>query len=159
MKKTLLLLSILGSSLIGLATVSAQYYGNTTTNTSYGSSYSYGQNHGGGQNYSGGIGSYTIECTTYYYNTRTMAPLYTQNICTNNYQTNYQYPQETTYYYPAALYYDYDYQYYTQPTYQYQYSYPYDYRYVGGNYGSHYGSGSNYCTYQYVNGGWYGCGW
>lgn len=147
MKKTLLLLSILGASLLGLATVSAQYYGNTTTNTSYGSSYSYGQNHG---NYNGGTGSYTIGCTTYYYNTRTGAQLSTQNIC-----TNYQYQQEPTYYYPTTAYYEY----YTQPTYQYQYSYPYDYGYVGGNYGSYYGSGSNYCTYQYVNGGWYGCGW
>jgi hypothetical protein len=124
MKKLLLPLIITGLAVVGLTTASAQYYGsydygaysydNTTysatgyTNTSY-TSYDYpemsSQSYYGGRrggnyygNYGGGIGSYTIGCTTYYYNTRTGAQLYTSYIC-----NTYQYTQPT-YYYPTYPY-------------------------------------------------------
>lgn len=159
MKKILLILSIVGFGIAGLAYANAQYYSgygasqtgmqyygdygvtsasysypvdySYSVSSTYGSSYGYGGGYGGGYGYgNGGIGSYTIGCTTYYYNTRTGAQLYTQNIC-------YTYTQPV----------------YTQPIY-------YDYPYYGGNYGGWYGGGSQYCTYKYINGSWYPtCGW
>ena len=104
MKKLLLTLSLLCIGIVGISTAGAQYsydssnyyYDSTYTNTSY-SSYSYpaqysypasdyGNYYG---SYGHGIGSYTIGCITYYYNTRTGAQLYTQNICPTS---NYTYP-------------------------------------------------------------------
>lgn len=129
------------------------YYGYTDTgysNYSYPQNYYYGGNYGYGSGYSpsystgyygsGGIGSYTVGCTTYYYNTRTGAQLYTRYIC-----NTYQYQQPTCYY-----------------TCNNSYTYPY---YYGNNYGNYYGGsnyygGTQYCTYRYVNGSWYpSCGY
>jgi hypothetical protein len=113
MKKLLFILTLAGC---GILTANAQYYDyngydygsysydtsyNTTAyaNTNY-STYTYPQTYYGGNygnnysNYNGGIGSYTIGCTTYYYNTRTGAQLYTSYIC-----NNYQYTPPT--YYPT----------------------------------------------------------
>lgn len=123
MKKILFILSLVSFSLVGIGTASAQYYTNTNmysygnytySNPSYGnySSYSYPgysyPNYTYSNNYSysnsayyGGVGSYTIGCTTYYYNTRTGAQLYTSNIC-NTYNTNYSYNYQ--YQYPSYNY-------------------------------------------------------
>lgn len=150
MKKLLFILTLAGC---GILTANAQYYDyngydygsysydtlyNTTAyaNTSYSNYYpqtysgnNYGTNY---SNYNGGIGSYTIGCTTYYYNTRTGSQLYTSYICSNyttpsayQYQTNYQYQQPT--YYQTQTY----------PVTSYP-SYP-----------------SQYQTYGYNNGTWY----
>lgn len=104
MKKLLFILSALGLIATGLTTASAQYY---TASASYptAASYYYQQPYSSAYyaSYGSGIGSYTIGCTTYYYNTSTGAQLYTQNICTQHTDTYY-----TTY--PAS---------YTYPTYSY----------------------------------------
>ena len=119
MKRIILMLAAVGLGITGLVTASAQYYSNNNsydygaysssyTSTSYSypetSSYYYG-NYGGSyghgnyyDGYTGGVGSYTIGCTTYYYNTRTGSVLYTSNICPTY---NYTYP---SYYYTYPSY-------------------------------------------------------
>ncbi|MEZ0209299.1 MAG: hypothetical protein ACAH17_03945 [Candidatus Paceibacterota bacterium] len=134
MKKILLTLSFACCTALGLATASAQYYPSydygsysydtsyTTTgyaNTSYSSYYPqtyyggiYGKN---SSTYNGGIGSYTIGCTTYYYNTRTGAQLYTSYICSTyqpqptTYTYSTTYPSYPSYTYPTSQYYTYGY--------------------------------------------------
>ncbi len=100
MKKILFTFLFAAFCILGFSTASAQYYTSDTYNYgnytydntmystsasyssySYPSSYSYGNNYSYG-GYGGSIGSYTIGCTTYYYNTRTGAQLYTSYICT-----------------------------------------------------------------------------
>lgn len=166
MKKALLLLSIIGLGIAGLTSANAQYYDNYY-NTSYDSSYNsmyynstyttaytqpaYTSYYGGGSNYgyygTGGTGSYTIGCTTYYYNTRTGAQLYTQQICNNTpvyTQPTYSYPVQ--YSYPTT---------YTQPSQYYTYGYSNGSWYPGYSSGGIFGLGnigntnSNYgCYYQ-----------
>ena len=128
MKKILFILSFLGVGAAGLATAGAQYYssydyGNYTssyTSSSYYPSYN-----------SGSRASYTIGCTTYYYNPYTGASLGQQQVCSS-----------------APVY--------TQPTYPSYPTYPtyptYDYGY---NYGYTYTQPSQYTTYGYSNGSWY----
>lgn len=145
MKKILIALSFVGLSLLGVGAVSAQYYNYDTsgyTNTMYSNySYTYPQSYGNyygnynygnyyGNNYYGGVGSYTIGCTTYYYNTRTGAQLYTQYIC-SNYNSYYPYNYYNNYSYPVQYYY-----YYTNPYPSYNY-------------------GNQYCTYRYIGNIWY----
>lgn len=110
MKKLLLILAIMGFGVVGTMYASAQYYYDsnyyydtssyTTSYTSYQPTHGYGSSWYGGNygNYTYGIGSYTIGCTTYFYNTRTGATLYTQNIC-NQYTGTYpSYPQTPSQY-------------------------------------------------------------
>jgi hypothetical protein len=161
---------IAGFGIAGLATASAQYYGNMNTSAySYGANYSYPYNttnytHSSNYNYgtfncdscnnsygayNGGVGSYTVGCTTYYYNTRTGTQLYTTNICNNyssynnyNYQ-NYQYPVNYTY--PTS---------YTYPSQYYTYGYADGSWYPGysssifTNTGYNYGYSNSNCYYQ-----------
>ena len=174
MKKILIALSLVGLSFVGFAMAGAQYYG-------YGS-YSYDNYYYADASYSGysstypqthsqyytdsyryrskdGVGSYTIVCTTYYYNTRTGAQLYTENICTT--YCTYQYPStcQPTYSYPVT------YTYPTTYTYPVNYSYPSNYYYTTPSYtypyyGNYYYGSTQYCTYSYVNGSWYpNCGY
>jgi hypothetical protein len=132
MKNILLTLSLLGMAFFGAATASAQYYGGyydygmmpaATTYTTSGY-YSYGA----------GVGSYTIGCTTYYYNTATGANLGSQNIC------QYQTPG-----YAASP------SYYTNPSYT-----TYDY-YNTNTYNSYTNPSTQYCTWGYRNGSWRPC--
>jgi hypothetical protein len=145
MKKILLFALGLGFMFTGLSVASAQYYGAYSydtsymsggyTNTDYSNYYPQYQ-YGHGSNYAGGIGSYTIGCTTYYYNTRTGTVLYTSYTC-----NTYQYTQPTCYY--------------TCTTgYNYNYSYPYyTYGYSSGNWYPGYSSSifgnSGYNNYNY----------
>lgn len=133
MKKTLLTLSLL---IAGALTAYAGYYNNGTVCTMQYPNYNCNQG------YSSGYASYTIGCTTYYYNTSTRAIVGTQNICNTTYTTNndylyqyYTYP--VTYTQPTYTY--------TYPSYQYQTTYPY--------YGTSYPS--QYYTYGYSDGTWY----
>lgn len=87
--------------------------------------------------------SYTIGCTTYYYDQYSGQQLYTKYICTTN---NYQAPAYT----PSYNYsYSYPQQYYTYTTYPSNYSYYDNYNYCNGYYGSNCGYGTSYCNYQY----------
>lgn len=84
-------------------------YSYPQSNYYYGGNYNYGGGYGSGYGYygSGGIGSYTIGCTTYFYNTRTGAQLYTRYICTTYQQPTYYYPSYPTY--PSTQYCTYKY--------------------------------------------------
>ena len=148
MKKILVSLSLAGLSFAGFATVGAQYYDygsysydsyyTDTSYSSYSSTYpqTYSPYHTDSYRYrsKGGVGSYTIGCVTYYYNTRTGTQLYTENICTT--YCTYQYPStcQPTYSYPVT---------YTYPT---NYTYPVNYSYPS-NY---------YSTYPYYGNYYYG---
>ena len=152
MKKILITLGILG--LVGAGIASAQYYDSVyygnygTTNTYYGG---YNNSYYG---YGNAIGSYTIGCTTYYYNTRTGASMGQQQIC------------NTTYTYPSTTYYQYQYTYpytYTYPSTQSQYC---TYGYNGGSwypcynnswYGNYNGGYQNYTNCYYSTYGQYIC--
>lgn len=161
MKKILLFALGVGFMFTGLSVASAQYYGAYSYDTSYTGGYGtasyssyypssqYSQYHYGG-GYSGGIGSYTIGCTTYYYNTRTGAVLYTSYIC-NTYQ-----PTQPTCYYTCTGGYNYNY---SSPYYTYGYSngswYPRYSSSIFGNSGyNNYNYNSQTCYYntygQYV---------
>lgn len=168
MKKTLLLLlSAIGLSIMGITTAGAGYVdyyrhtnGTYANSNYYTASYTYGGYSDPYYYGTGGIGSYTIGCTTYYYNTRTGTQLYTQILCQNNpvaYQSYpsartlpYSYSVPTSYTiptsYPTSYAYSYDYIYPT-PAVEYDnyyYSYPYN----------TYTSDNSYCTYRYVYGAW-----
>lgn len=171
MKKILISLSLAGLSFVGFATVWAQYYDYgsyssdsyymDTSYSNYSSTYTYPQTYSpyNADSYryrsKSGVGSYTIGCITYYYNARTGAQLYTENICTTN--CAYQYPStcQLTYSYTYPVTYTYP----TSYSYPVNYSYPSNYYNSYPYYGNYYGN-TQYCTYSYVNGGWYpNCGY
>lgn len=137
MKKLFLSLSLLGLIISGAAVAGAQYYNtqyyNTTTanmgyygsmHTTHYPSTSYHYSHGAA------VGSYTIGCTTYYYNMTTGAHLGSENICRYSTPAVYIPPvtQPVVYSNPS----------YTTYTDYYSYTYP----------------STQNCTWGYYNGMW-----
>lgn len=137
MKKLLLTLSALALAVTGASLAGAQYYNASYYSTTHVPSTSYQYTYGAA------IGSYTIGCTTYYYNTTSGAVTATQNICANTHPGTYNTP---TYTYPAT---------YSYPA---QYTYPANTAYTSYTNGYNYNNmNSQYCTYGYRNGSWQPC--
>lgn len=151
MKKLFVTLFVLAVGMTSAAMASAQYYNSNYYSTSYVPSTSYQYSYGLA------IGSYTIGCTTHYYNTTTGTVTRTQNICTTTSPSVYVPP---TYAYPASYTYPVNY------SYPVQYSYPANSTYTPynqygyttyNNSGYGYNTSSQYCTYGYANGVWTPC--